>query len=197
MIDANSKTNSFLKAIEKYAEEQKSMMKQEIESFREDQLQKANDEGTAAAYYFIQKEKTEYNAVLSKELSLKETSVKNKLFEKRKKMVESIFDESKKRIKEFVSEEKYSEYMRKAADDLNRFAGENKSLIYISPNDSKYESMIKEVFSGRCDIVYDNAIELGGLRCYCEGMSIVADETLDRRFADKKQWFVNTSGFII
>ena len=41
MIDANSKTNSFLEAIEKYAEEQKQAMRAEVEAFREEQLSRA------------------------------------------------------------------------------------------------------------------------------------------------------------
>lgn len=197
MIDANSKTNSFLETIKKYAEEQKNMMKEEIEAFREEQLRRANEEGTVAAYSFIQKEKSEYNSLLSKERSLKETAVKHKLFEKRKEMVDYIFDEARKKIVSYTESGKYSKYMNTTAVKLKKFIKDKKAVIYISPKDNEYENMILDVFSANCEIVCDNTIELGGIRCYCEELSIVADETLDSKFSDCQRWFVNNSKFVI
>lgn len=197
MIDANSKTNSFLDTIEKYAEERKSRIKQEVEAFREEQLRRANDEGTEAAYSFIQKEKTEYNSFLAKELSLKETAVKHELFKKRQRMVDSIFDEARERIVSYTESNKYSQYMNTAANKLREFVNGRRAVIYISPKDSGYEEDIRKLFSGNCEVLCDNSIELGGIRCCCEELSIIADETLDSKFADRKNWFVNNSKFII
>ena len=44
MIDANSKTNSFLQAIEKYAEEQRSKLRSEAEEFKERELNAAEEQ---------------------------------------------------------------------------------------------------------------------------------------------------------
>lgn len=197
MIDANSKTNSFLDTIEKYAEERKRRIKQEVEAFREEQLRRANDEGTEAAYSFIQREKNEYNSLLAKELSLKETAVKHELFKKRQRMVDSIFDEARKRIVSYTESNRYSQYMNTAANNLREFVNGRRVVIYISPKDSGYEEDIRKIFSGNCEILYDNSIELGGIRCCCEELSIIADETLDSKFADRKNWFVDNSKFII
>ena len=107
MIDANSKTNSFLQAIEKYAEEQKNAMKAEVEAFREEQLARANEEGTAAAFAFIQTEKARFAASLAKEKSQKEADIKRELFGKRNKMVSSLFVQAEKKLLEFVKSKKY------------------------------------------------------------------------------------------
>lgn len=197
MIDANSKTNSFLKAIEKYAEEQKSMMRKEIEAFREEQLSRANEEGTAAAFAFIQKEKAEFKTSLAKENSLRETKIKHDLFEKRKKMAETVFDEAAKKLRKFAKSNKYADYIKNSAKLISDFVGEKKSVVYISPEDASFEKQIKQIFSGNCEIVHDSDIKFGGLRCYCEELSVVADETLDSKFEDRKRWFVNNSGFMI
>lgn len=197
MIDANSKTNSFLKAIEKYAEEQKSMMRAEIEAFREDQLNRANDEGTAAAFAFIQREKAKFKASLAKEVSIRETKMKHELFAKRNKMAESIFDEAAEKLKKFAGSNKYADYIKNSAKLISDFAAGKKVVVYISPKDSKFKKQLTQTFSGNCEIIYDNAIKIGGIRCYCEEMSIVADETLDRKFEDRKRWFINNSKFMI
>lgn len=196
MIDANSKTNSFLEAIEKYAEEQKQAMRAEVEAFREEQLSRANEEGTAAAFAYIQKEKAEYRASLAKENSLKETAVKRELFEKRNKMVESVFEEAAEKLAEFSKSKKYEAYINNSAKTISEYLGGKKAVVYIAEKDQKFIPQIKKYFND-CETVVDNSIVLGGIRCYCEELSIVADETLDSKFENQKRVFVEHSGFTV
>lgn len=196
MIDANSKTNSFLEAIEKYAEEQKLAMKAEIEDFREEQLNRANEEGTAAAFAFIQKKKAKFRAALAKENSLKETAIKRELFEKRNKLVDSLFSEASEKLLEFSKSKKYESYINNSAKSISEYLGGKKAVVYISERDEKFIPQLKKYF-GDSEFVTDNSIKLGGIRCYCEELSIVADETLDSKFEDQKRNFIETSGFTI
>lgn len=198
MIDANSKTNSFLEAIEKYAEEQKSMMIQEIEDFREEQLRKADEEGTAAAFAFIQKEKAEFKTTLAREYSLKETGIKRQLFAKRNEMVESIFADAEKKLVEFTKTDKYAEFIISSAKDLAECVGDSADVVVsMKKSDSRFEKKISELFSGSCIFAYDNSVKIGGISCYCESLSIVADNTLDSRFENCKKNFVVNSRFMI
>lgn len=196
MIDANSKTNSFLEAIEKYAEEQKQAMRAEVEAFREEQLSRANEEGTAAAFAYIQKEKAEYRASLAKENSLKETAVKRELFEKRNKMVESVFEEAAGKLAEFSESKKYETYINNSAKSIDEYLGGKKAVVYIAEKDKKFVQQLKKYFKD-CEIKFDNSIKLGGIRCYCEELSIIADETLDSKFEIQKRVFVESSGFTV
>lgn len=196
MIDANSKTNSFLEAIEKYAEEQKSMMRAEVEAFREEQLRRANEEGTEAAFSFIQKEKAEFKAALAKENALKETAIKRELFAKRNKMVESIFEEAAEKLKAYSKSKEYKTYIEHSAKEISDYLNGKKAVVYISPADINYKNIIEGYFKD-CEIVQDESINLGGIRCYCEELSLVADETLDSKFENQKSCFISTSGFMI
>ncbi len=196
MIDANSKTNSFLEAIEKYAEEQKQAMRAEVEAFREEQLSRANEEGTAAAFAYIQKEKAEYKASLAKENSLKETAVKRELFEKRNKMVETVFEEAAQKLSDFSKSKKYETYINNSAKSIGEYLGGKKAVVYISEKDKRFLNQIKK-YIPNCETVIDNSIRLGGIRCFCEELSIVADETLDSKFEAQKRVFVDTSGFTV
>ncbi len=197
MIDANSKSNSFIKAIEKYANEQQNAMRKEIEDFRREQLHRANEEGTAAAYAFIQKEKAEFKLLLAKDYSAKETAMKKEVFDKRQKMVASIFEEAEKRIISYSKSEKYTEYMLNAANKIHDLVGDKNAIVYIAEKDSGLKNDILNILGENAEIFYDNTIELGGIKCYCEEMSIVADETLDNALAEQRQQFIEKSKFII
>lgn len=196
MIDANSKTNSFLKAIEKYAEEQKNAMKAETEAFREEQLRHANEEGTQAAYAFIQKEKAEIKASLAKENSLKETAMKRELFEKRSKMVTNIFKEAEKKLREFTKTKKYETYMNNSAKSVADYVADRPVTVYYCANDEKLLPMIKKYFAN-AEFAADPSIKIGGLKGFCEELSIIADETLDSKFEAQKKEFISSSGFTI
>ncbi|MBQ1517612.1 MAG: hypothetical protein IIZ46_05370 [Clostridia bacterium] len=196
MIDANSKTNSFLKAIEKYAEEQKNAMKAETEAFREEQLRHANEEGTQAAYAFIQKEKAEIKASLAKENSLKETAMKRELFEKRSKMVTNIFKEAEKKLREFTKTKKYETYMNNSAKSVADYVADRPVTVYYCANDEKFLPMIKKYFAN-AEFAADPSIKIGGLKGFCEELSIIADETLDSKFEAQKKEFISSSGFTI
>ena len=79
MPDTVSKTDNFLKAIEKYAEEQRSKIQSEAEDFKEKELNKAEEEGLREAYVLIQKKMTDIKTQIASELSKAETASPLKL----------------------------------------------------------------------------------------------------------------------
>ena len=196
MIDANSKTNSFLEAIEQYAEQQRSEMRAEVEAFREEQLNAANEEGTAAAFAFIQEQKQNFKASLAKEKALKETQKKRELFEKRSKMAQEVFDEAQKKLEEFTKSRKYKEYIATSARLMSDRLNGRRATVHIRRQDQTYISMIRQILPD-CEISFDEEIKLGGISCVCEELSIIIDDTLDAKFEDRKRIFVETSGLTV
>ena len=196
MIDANSKTNSFLQAIEKYAEEQKNAMKAEVEAFREEQLARANEEGTAAAFAFIQTEKARFAASLAKEKSQKEADIKRELFGKRNKMVSSLFVQAEKKLLEFVKSKKYKDYIEKSAKNIGEYVSDRQTTVYISSKDRNYIPVIESQIKN-CTVQTDESIRLGGIKASCESVSVLLDETLDTKLELQKKRFVAESGFTV
>ena len=196
MIDATSKANRFLEAIEKYAEQQRSEMRAEVEAFREEQLNAANEEGTAAAHVFIQSQKQEIKASLAKETALKETKKKRELFEKRSAMAQQVFDEAEKRLIEFTKTNKYKEYIATSARLMSDSLGGERAVVRLRPADMSYAPLMKELIPG-CEVTADESIRLGGVSCQCDKLSIIIDDTLDTKFEDRKKVFIETSGLMV
>lgn len=196
MIDANSKTNRFLEAIEKYAEEQRLEMRAEVEAFREEQLSSAKEEGTAAAYVFMQSQKQEFKASLAKETALKETEKKRALFEKRGKMAQEVFDGAERKLRDFTKTNKYKEYIATSARMISEKLGGRMAVVYIAQEDKRYEQLIAKLIPS-CEIKTDSSILIGGIRCVCEELSIIIDDSLDTKFEDRKRLFIENSGLTI
>lgn len=196
MIDANSKTNRFLEAIEKYAEEQRLEMRAEVEAFREEQLSAAKEKGTAAAYVFMQSQKQEFKASLAKETALKETEKKRALFEKRSKMAQEVFDGAEKKLREFTKTNRYKEYIATSARMILEKLGGKSAVVYIAEGDKRYEQLITQLIPS-CEVKSSGDIAIGGIRCVCEELSIIIDDSLDTKFEDRKRLFIENSGLTI
>ena len=196
MIDANSRANRFLEAIEKYAEQQRSEMRAEVEAFREEQLKAANEEGTAAAFAFIQEQKQAFKAALAKETALKETKKKRELFEKRNKMADEVFDSAEKKLLDFTGSSRYKEYITTSARLIKERLDGRSAEIHLCERDMRFKSDIRKIIPD-CRVIADDSIRLGGLSCVCEELSIIIDDTLDTKFSDRKKHFVETSGLMV
>ncbi len=196
MIDATSKTNRFLEAIEKYAEEQRLEMRAEVEAFREEQLQAANEEGTEAAFRFIQEQKREFKAALAKEMARKETQKKRELFEKRSRMAQSVFEEAEEKLRAFTKTNKYKEYITTSARLMSEKLGGRECVVYMAKGDAQYASIIESVIK-QSTVRFDDNIRIGGISCSCGELSIVIDDTLDTKLEDRKRIFVETSGLMV
>ena len=99
MPDTVSKTDNFLKAIEKYAEEQRSKIQSEAEDFKEKELNKAEEEGLREAYVLIQKKMTDIKTQIASELSKEETASRRKTFVRRQEIENEVFARAEKSLK--------------------------------------------------------------------------------------------------
>ena len=52
--------------------------------------------------------------------------------------------------------------------------------------------MIKAIISN-CTVEYDDSILIGGIKGFCEEMSVIADDTLDTKLSNQLQWFAENS----
>ena len=103
-----SKTDNFLKAIEKYAEEQRSKIQSEAEDFRERELNKAEEEGLREAYVLIQKKMTDIRTQIAADLSRAETASRRKTFVRRKQIEDEVFEKAAKKLEAYTKTDKYA-----------------------------------------------------------------------------------------
>ena len=111
MAEVQSGSENFLKAIEKYAEEQRNKIRFESESFKKQELEKAETEGIREAYTLIQREMAAIRTEISSQLSRDEMASRKKIFEKRNKMTENVFEKVTQRLVEFTKTADYEKLM--------------------------------------------------------------------------------------
>ena len=152
MPDTVSKTDNFLKAIEKYAEEQRSKIQSEAEDFKERELNKAEEEGLREAYVLIQKKMTDIKTEISSELSRAESASRKKTFVRRQEIENEVFEKAAKKLSEYTETSKYVNALEKSAKSVSAVLDCDDVVLKVREEDLKYKNKIVLAFSSRCSM---------------------------------------------
>ncbi len=188
-----SKTSNFLKAINKYAAEQRKKIKTSAEEFRKYELQKAEAEVLRDAYFLIQNEMAQMKRNVASEVSKLEFEERKKLFTKRQAIVDDVFKKAKEKLLEFANSPDYVDVLKRYAVSISKVLKKSGTTLYISRRDEGYSDDIREAYGKICRVEVSNKIKIGGILAVNKAMSLVVDETIDAKLEDQKKWFAENS----
>ena len=197
MPDTVSKTDNFLKAIEKYAEEQRGKLQSEVEAFREREMNAAEEEGLREAYTMIQKTMADINSRIARETSKADAASKKNIFLKRQQIEDEVFARAKEKLLAFCETEKYAALMKRSAVNISHVLKAADVVLYVRQDDMKYKAKLKLYFGVNCEIQPTDEIEIGGMIGVSRSMGLIADETLDAKLLQQREWFYENSGLTV
>lgn len=212
MAEVQSGSENFLKAIEKYAEEQRNKIRFESESFKKQELEKAESEGLREAYNLIQREMAAIRTEISSQLSRDEMASRKKIFEKRNKMTENVFEKVTQKLVEFTKTADYEKLMLESVKKIAQTLKADDVIFFIKESDLKFADKIKtaytaerlkdkkladkikSAFSPSCEVKSSKEIKIGGITGRSASLGLIADETLDTKLDGQREWFYQNSG---
>lgn len=197
MPDTVSKTDNFLKAIEKYAEEQRTKIQSEAEDFKEKELNKAEEEGLREAYVLIQKKMSDINTKIASELSKAESASRKEIFVKRQEISEKVFQKAKQKLLDYTKTAKYSDMLQKSTKEISARLNADDVVLLVKEDDMKFEKELKAAFGRNCEVKSSNEIEIGGVMGMSHKMGLLADESLDTKLSEQHEWFYENSGLCV
>ncbi len=192
-MNTKTKESKFLDAINKYAEQQKAQITQEIEDYKNTKIEQATQQGLQDAYDLIRADIAQRKAVIVNELAKKELALRNGLFRERQALADKVFDEAKEKLLAFTQSEEYSEFLRRSLEEIKAHCGTAQCVISIAPCDEEKRSLIESVIPD-AQITADNHILIGGIKANCPTLGILMDDTLDARLEEQREWFIENCG---
>lgn len=198
MANADEKKDKFYIAINHYAEEQRNKIEEEIAAFKKKELSDAEIEVLTECYLMIQKEMIQMRTGISREMAVREADMKRQLLEKRQKIVDEVFQRTSDKLIEFTKTDRYADFLKKSAEQVSKvLQGQQETVIYLKPDDEKYEEMIRGAFHSPCSFQPLDSIRIGGIRARNESLGLFADETLDTLLENQHDWFEEQSGMAV
>ena len=197
MPDIVSKTDNFLKAIEKYAAEQRSKIESEAEEFKSKELNKAEEDGLKEAYVLLQKKMLSINTSIARELSKAENASRKSTFAKRQEIEDKVFERAKEKLLEYAGTDKYIQKLLESAKTVSEKLTADDVTLYVCERDLKLKNKIISAFGRKCDVQASNEIQIGGIMGISRTVGLLADETLDTKLQNQREWFCENSGLTI
>lgn len=196
-MEKTAKTDNFLKAIKKYADNQRNTILSEVDNFKKEKIAEAKKKAEYDSEKLIKdKLEAKKNEQTSKIAKLMQEG-QRKLFLERAEMTESVFKKAEEKLIEFTKTTKYAELLNNYAKNISALFDGKSCVIYINERDMAFADQIKTLFGGKAELCADKTIKIGGLKGYCEALSIVADETLDSKLNAQREWFFENSGLSV
>ena len=197
-VHKSFKSSNFLNAIDKYAKKRRKKITEELEKIEERELKKAEAEIVEDVNTMIQRELTSMKNKILIEVSHKELEERKKVSLRRRNMIKEMFSECRQKLTEYTKSKDYpnslKQYAVQIAKTLNNF-GDVK--LFVKKEDLKYEEEIKKAFAGKCEVISADDIEIGGIRGFSEARGLIADETLDAKLNEQKDWAAENFGVLL
>lgn len=184
------KSSNFLNAIKKFNEEERAKVVSEMEDKRAEAVKAAEAKGKEEAEKYIKKHLSAEKAEITGKYAVKNLEIQGDVFKVRDKMVNEVFERCSKKLTEFSSSSAYKDKLLGFSREIADTFKDNSCIVYVKEDDLKYENDIKSVFAGEVEVKSDVKIRLGGIKGYCKDLGIVADNTLDSKLENKRQWFI-------
>ena len=138
------KTSNFLKAINKYAAEQRKEIKTRAEEFRKYELQKAEAEVLRDAYYLIQNEMAQMKKNIASEVSKLEFEKRRELFAKRQTIMNDVFKKAQDKLLNFAKTQDYIKLLKNYAGAVSKILKKSGTVLYICKRDEGFIDVIRE-----------------------------------------------------
>lgn len=184
------KLEKFSESVNSEVEEHISKILDEANEQRDKRLEKAEDDALLDAYNKIQKSVRDTEAKYRRMYALEEQKFRMDALRHREELSGKIFGDIEKKLAEFVSSEKYGDYLFRIAEGEN-LSGSGE--IAVSPRDKAYGEKLGEKYG--CEVKLDNSIELGGLMIIDKEQGMIIDKTFDSALEEQKKAFSSRYSF--
>lgn len=197
MSQPEKKLDKFSSAVLKDAEEQRSKILSEIEEYKKEQMEKAEEDILHDAYVLIQNEIASIHNKQSKDISLAELDGRRKLLKLREDLTGRVFSEAAERIKEFSKTEEYKNYIVSTVKAATESLPEGGVVIEVKKDDLALAQSLIAASTRPAEVAETSNITLGGVIIVNSEKGIVVNETLDLKLSSQKDWFASSSGMLL
>lgn len=192
-MENTPKTDNFLKAIKKYAAQQKKSIQSEVEQLKEEKIKDAETKARLDSEKLI---KDELEAKRNEQTVLIAKATQNgqkELFLERSRMTDEVFSIAEEKLLAFTAGEKYKASLENSAKEIAALFGDKSCVLYVKESDLETARGFSSLFAGNAEVLADKSIKIGGIKGCCEEMSIVADDTLDSKLLNQRAWFIENA----
>ncbi|MBN2877815.1 MAG: V-type ATP synthase subunit E [Bacilli bacterium] len=183
----------FKKEIEDAANEKIKALEDEIETTKQKNLERIEQDVRDNVDRVIDTELNEINVEFSATMNRIKTQAHQEVIKKKQELLDSIISEVKTKCLEFVKSSQYKKTMSEMIRKIDKEFCGDEFLFKIKQTDKVLETIIKEQYSRTYKIEKVDTIEIGGFIGVCTKKGILTDQTIDSTLEEAKIRFYENS----
>ncbi len=184
-------------AILEYAHQKSNDIQTQTENFKKEHLEVAENQILQEMYNKIQDQVAEIKGNATKTVAKQEAQLRQQLLMRREEITNNVFRSATKKLLDFTKTPEYETYLLNIAKKLSTEYPLEDSIITVKSDDYSMSVKLDKIFSGKCKIIVDDNIKIGGIKLMNQTIGIFVDETMDTKLNDRKPWFYSNSGLTI
>ena len=193
MLSESTSLDQFIQEINRNADAAVSAIRKETDAYVTAELKKAKRKARREISASQFSELDKLNERNNTDLFEAERAETVRLIQRRQEITDEVFAESAERIRRFTATEEYRKLLLALAKELTAVLGTD-SVFYIRPADKDY---VNDLLPFCSKVLFDERIQLGGLKAISEQKALAADQTLDGRLQQQRQLFCENSGLSV
>lgn len=184
MVKNDQMIKDFVNAITYEVNDRRSQIEQNSQHDVNEQLEAAESKILKEVYTIVERKSADIRAQIGRELSAQMNELRRSLLERRQELADEVFKTVEEKIISFTQSSEYEQFIIKTAKKaVSALDGE--STVFLREQDMKYAAAVTTALS--CTVLPSNSIVLGGVMA--RSGNLIADDTLDARFAEEKAAF--------
>ncbi len=184
MVKNDQMIKDFVNAITYEVNDRRSQIEQNSQHDVNEQLKAAESKILKEVYTIVERKSAEIRAQMGRELSAQMNELRRSLLQRRQELADGVFKAVEEKIISFTQSSEYEQFIIKTAKKAVA-ALDGECTVFLREQDMKYAAAVTAAVS--CAVVPSNSIVFGGVMV--RSGNLIADDTLDARFAEEKAAF--------
>ncbi len=187
MLEPQDRMNKFLDAIEKEAQDKRKAIGAELDRRYQTEVAKAQKAANVEAAAVLKKETARINEVNNARVAEFTTALRTKLSGQRTQILRDILEQAGNKLAAFTKTEDYLPFLEESLKVLAPSFQSPDTILFLHPNDMKLaDTLLSLLGCGRAEP--DETIRWGGLKLRSEALRRAADDTLETRLLEQREW---------
>ncbi|MGI6263847.1 MAG: V-type ATP synthase subunit E [Acutalibacteraceae bacterium] len=197
MIDNDKKTAKFIEAITAYAQQQSQHIHREVEAYKAERLAKAERQVMAESARLIRGERENAGNRLRQELAGREADRRAGLIRERQKRMDEVFADARRELLAYTATPAYADWLAASLREMAAALPGEGTVFYLCERDKERIPALQALCPAGCRFEVAGDIAIGGIRGIQPAAGLLADDTLDTRLEEQRDWLMESMGLTI
>ena len=197
MDNSQNSIKAFTDAIQRMAQEECKAINNETRQIKSQRLEALLAQTQEKYNDFVNYELSRIQADKNRQISIMNENTAKELSHLRSELTDKVFAAVVEKLLQYTKTEDYKQLLIRSVKEILEALGDEELEFFLRKEDLPLADEICKAIDRKLDFKAADDIKLGGVKAIGRKTESLADNTLDLKLEEQKEWFFANSGFEI